>query len=203
MQLREWRHALFKLPTRPADDDESALLAAAKHDIQQFATVYERYFPRIYRYCLRRCSTPDEAEDLTSQVFTKAIAGIQGYRGGSVAAWLFQIAHHTTLNYLQRHHRALVSIEAHDLDFMAENPHPLDNILQDEAHQIIRELIGTLSDEEKNLLALKVTAELTAAEIGQLLGKSAGAIRVEIHRLIQRLRHRYEARMTIKLGENA
>jgi len=78
--------------------DEAAILARARADPAQFAPLYARYFPRVYRYCLRRVGDPTEAEDLTSAIFTGALAGLGGYRGGSFAAWLFQIAHHAVVS---------------------------------------------------------------------------------------------------------
>ena len=48
---------------------------------------------------------------------------------------------------------------------------------------------------EQNLLALKLAGGLSSAEIGEVVGKSAGAVRVELHRIIQQLRVRHERQM--------
>src|SRR5258708_33116092 len=82
-------------------DEEARLLENARADPAAFAPVYERYLARVYRYCLRRLDTREEAEDATALVFTRALAGLSRYRGGSVAAWLFRIAHHTVANELR------------------------------------------------------------------------------------------------------
>src|SRR4051794_31143405 len=80
--------------------EEADLLRAARTDASAFAPLYERYFPRIYAYCLRRAGAA-MAEDLSSQIFTRALANLRTYRGGSVGAWLFRIAHNTVVNYLR------------------------------------------------------------------------------------------------------
>src|SRR5579885_2275763 len=98
-----------RMGRRQADDEiganlgpeETALLACARSNPACFAPIYERYVPRIYRYCLRRVGRPDVAEDLTSVTFTKALLGLRDYRGGSVAAWLFRIAHNVVANHLR------------------------------------------------------------------------------------------------------
>src|SRR5690242_143201 len=82
-----------------AADDEARILQRAQQHPAAFAPLYERYFARIYAYCLRRASSPQEAEDLCSQVFTRALTGLHTYRGGSVPAWLFRIAHNVVANH--------------------------------------------------------------------------------------------------------
>jgi RNA polymerase sigma-70 factor (ECF subfamily) len=168
-------------------DDEPRLMQAAMQDIHQFAPLYERYFARIYRYCLRRVGTVEEAEDLTSVIFTKALVGLVGYRGGSVAAWLFQIAHNAVVNHLRSRRRHL-SLDETELDLAADIPAPLEQVMHRGTRQAIRVLVATLPDDQQNLLALKMVAGLTATEIGQVVGKNAGAVRVELHRIIGKLR---------------
>ncbi len=167
--------------------DEAALMLAAQRDAAAFAPLYERYFTRIYRYCLRRVGGMQEAEDLTSQVFIRALRGLEGYRGGLVAAWLFRIAHNVVANHL-RGLRPQVSIEAGELDFAADYPEPLKALLDAERAALLRELVGRLSEYQQDLLALKLSGELTSQEIGEALGKSAGAVRVDLHRAINQLR---------------
>ena len=67
-----------------------------------------------------------------------------------------------------------------------------EHIEQAEQEQAIRKLVAALPDDEQELLALKLEGELTAEEIGLVLGKKAGAVRVELHRIIKRLRAQYE-----------
>src|SRR5690349_4481498 len=75
-----------------------------------FDSLYECYVERIYTYCLRRVGQHQEAEDLTSMVFTRAWASLDAYRGGSETAWLFKIAHNAVANHL-RGRKPQVSLE--------------------------------------------------------------------------------------------
>jgi len=177
----------------PAADafDEAAVVAQARADAAQFAPLYARYFPRIYRYCLRRVASPMEAEDLTSAIFTSALAGLGGYRGGSFAAWLFQIAHHAVIS----HRRTRDTAHSTLLALVASTPYAPDaeeeamaRLVAVEQHTLLTRAITTLSEEQQEVLALKLSGRLTAREIGAVLGKSEGAVRVALHRLIQQLR---------------
>lgn len=176
--------------------EERQILERARLELSAFSPLYQAYCQRIYAYCLRRVSQPEEAEDLTSLVFTRALAGLNGYRGGSVAAWLFQIAHNTVVNHL-RDHPSQVSFDKLDDRFaigrlVESGEKPLENLLNQEKHQRLHGLIALLSDEQRELLALSVAGELTARETGQILGKSEGAIRMALRRLLQQLRAGYE-----------
>lgn len=171
--------------------DDVRLMRAARTDPARFAPLYERYFPRIYAYCLRRLGSADDAEDVTSQVFIRALGSLPEYRGGLVAAWLFRIARNAVLNH-HRDRRLHLSLDGSDLDLADDAPPPGERLEQAEERQAIRALVATLPDDQQDLLALKLDAALTSEEIGEAVGKSAGAVRVELHRIIQKLRARYE-----------
>lgn len=197
MLIQGQQETVFKHDLRSPEEpgqpmpDESELLLAARQDLSLFAPIYERYFQRIYLYCLRRVSNPQEAEDLASQTFTRALKGLQGYRGGSVPAWLFRIAHNAVANHL-RGRQIQVSIEDAELDFASDAQTPIDRLIQHEETEYLRELVDQLPDEQKNLLILKMVGGLTSKEIGAVVNKSAGAVRIELHRIIKTLRIQYE-----------
>jgi RNA polymerase sigma-70 factor (ECF subfamily) len=164
---------------------EARLLHSARANPAAFASIYERYLPRVYRYCLRRLDTREAAEDATAVVFTRALAGLDGYRGGSVAAWLFRIAHRTVANEL-RARRPAHSLET--ASPIASELNVLDRVVRAEELQRVARALATLPAAQRELLALKAAGELSAREIGAVLGKSEGAVRVALHRAVQQLR---------------
>jgi len=60
-----------------------------------------------------------------------------------------------------------------------------------EQWQMLSQLVATLPDDQRELLALMLDAELSSQEVGEIVGKSAGAVRVQFHRLLKQLRERY------------
>jgi RNA polymerase sigma-70 factor (ECF subfamily) len=175
-----------------AVDDDVRLMEAARVDRAAFAGVYERYLPRIYRYCLRRLGSRAEAEDATALVFTRALAGVSAYRGGSVAAWLFRIAHNTVANELRNRQSAAYSLDSSPIADVCSTRDSevgvLDIVVRAEELQQIAHLLAALPAEQRELLALKVAGELSAREIGAVVGKREGAVRVALHRTIRQLR---------------
>jgi RNA polymerase sigma-70 factor, ECF subfamily len=171
-------------------DEEQRLLLAAKHNIDAFKPLYERYAPRLYGYLRRRVATAEEAEDLTSQTFIRAISALDSYRGGLVGAWLFNIA----LNLLTDHFRKVTPpIAPFDeaLAIPSDSPSPLDEVIRLEERQRLEALIAGLTDSDKELLRLRLHGELEAEAIGALTGRTAGAVRTALHRIIQRLANKY------------
>lgn len=169
LQQDEWMKAVTRARTNPA----------------AFKPIYEEFFPRIYRYCLRRVGSAQEAEDLTSSIFTRAIAALGGYRGGSFAAWLFRIAHNVIANYL-RGRRITLPIET--VEGSPARDEMLGHLVEEEEAQMFLRLVANLPEEQRELIALRVNGGLSAKEIGQVIGKSEGAVRVAIHRTLQQLR---------------
>lgn len=195
--MERTRLMVHTTPNRcPEDDahtqkDDARSLRAARDDLAQFAPVYERYVDRIYAYCRTRVGNSD-AEDVTSQVFTQALSGVDGYRGGSVAAWLFRIAHNCVVDHL-RGQRSTVPLDDLEWSLLDTGRDVLDQIALAEDVRRVRRLIAELPDEQANLLALKLAGGLNAKEIAAAVGKTHVAVRVELHRIIQRLRVAYRA----------
>lgn len=167
--------------------DEVRIMQLAKRDRLLFAPIYEQYFDRVYAYCLRRTDGPQEAEDLCSLVFSRALAGLDSYRGGLVAAWLFQIAHNTVI----KHYRARRWVTALDDAEDVEDEPAFEALDEMETWQTLSHLVGTLPDDQRKLLALMLDSALSSQEVGAIVGKSAGAVRVQFHRLLKYLREEY------------
>jgi len=108
--------------------DEVSLINLARTDPEAFGVLYERYVERIYNYVYFRVGNPNDAEDLTSKVFFKALKSIGGYKhmGLPFSAWLYRIAHNLVANYHRDRLRAKeISIE--NLTIPDTGRHPLRN----------------------------------------------------------------------------
>jgi len=170
----------------PDHQEEILLMQRAQADPQAFAPIYDRYFARVYAYCAHRVSQPQEAEDLCSQVFLNILKSLHTYQGGMVAAWIFTIARHVVAHHY-RGAKPILSLDG--LDFATSDIAPL--LDAEEEKRIVRELVSALPTEKRALLHLMLDSGLSSAEIGGIVGKSAGAVRVEIHRIVQSLKNRY------------
>ena len=171
-------------------DDTSALIPAALDDPAAFGGLYDRYVQRIYRYVYSRVGSVYEAEDITSQTFITAYESLSRYRErGYFLAWLFRIAQSKMTDHFRRSRRE-VGLEA--ADRIIEREDALSEVIQDEEMSLLRFLIKKLSDDECELIRLRYVADLSFAEMAELLGKREDAVKKSFYRLLERLKGQME-----------
>ena len=173
-------------------EEKSLVYRAQQRDEAALARLYEDNFDKIYRYVALKLGDKTEAEDITQQVFLKALRSIASFRWKDVpfSAWLFRIARNAVIDHVRRR-KPEVSLDSVTAELPADNAALVDQVVETEMWQTLRSLIADLPDEQADLLVLKLVGGLSAAEIGETLGKSAGAVRVELHRIVKKLRARY------------
>ncbi|MGI6368708.1 MAG: RNA polymerase sigma factor [Anaerolineae bacterium] len=178
----------------PTEWDEQAQVRAAQQDPRAFGVLYERHVDRIYSYVYHRVGNVHDAEDLTSRVFFRAMAHIDRYvdRGYPFSAWLYRIAHNLIANWHRdKGRRPVISLEDVVVSSQPEE-HP-ERIAQETAErQLLTEAAMTLDPVRRELLMLKFNEGLSNAEIGQVLGRSEGAIKSLYHRTLLQLRRELE-----------
>src|SRR6266516_1970845 len=87
-----------------------ARIPRREEDVQHFQTFYQENLGLIYRYVYSKVGNREEAEDLTSQIFMKAVRGVDTERGAqSMQKWLFQVARTTIADYWRVHYRISTS----------------------------------------------------------------------------------------------
>ena len=171
-------------------DDTSALVAAARAEPAAFGRLYDRYVQPIYRYIYSRVGSTHEAEDITSQTFVKAYESLKGYRErGLFSAWLFRIAQ-SKLNDHFRRSRREVGLEA--AGEILEREDALGVLIRAEELSRMRSIIAHLDEEQQELIRLRYVAELSFAEIADLLGRREDAVKKSVYRLLARLKSQME-----------
>lgn len=172
------------------DLDEKLLVEQAKVDPDAFGELYNRYIKRIYNYVYYRTGNHQDAEDLTSRVFQRALQHIPKYvdRGVPFSAWLYRIAHNLVVNWHRdRSRRKVVPLDDAILHVLHGSvPEAVAERQQEK--DILLQAIGNLSDDRQQLLLLKYIERLSNAEIGTIMGRSEGAIKSLYHRTLIALR---------------
>jgi RNA polymerase sigma-70 factor, ECF subfamily len=162
-------------------------VAAAREEPRMFLALYDRYFDRVLGYVRLRVRDDATCEDVTSTVFTTALAQLGRFRGdGSFAGWLFQIAR----NAVRDVHRRPRS-EPHPLDVVCSEPDVAEMVLARERAVQLHAVVDLLEPEQQHLLALRYGAGLAFDEIGAIVGAAPGTVRVRMHRILNELRRRY------------
>ena len=172
-----------------APQDE-ALAQRVPSDLRAFAELYRRYRKPIYAYLSARTKDAATAEDLTAQVFFKALSAGDTFRGrGSYRAWLYQIARNTLTNW--RTEKARLQIPVADLpEDSDQEDSPSVITLAQEEQALLWDTVAELSDAQREVVRLRFWKELTIEEIASRTGRTTGAIRVLLHRSLRSLRKR-------------
>ena len=178
----------------PADEDEAELVSAAQAQPSAFALLYQRYLPRVYHYVRARLETDDEAADLTQQIFLQALEALPGYRprGAPFVAWLFQIARHAVIDR-HRRRKTIVSWDALPVAFHTPTGYQdLDaRLVHHERLAQLNTLLAELDPVQRELLALRFAAGLSAPQIALVVGRSPAAVKKQLTRLLHSLKEQY------------
>ncbi len=172
------------------ENNEEAHLASehAGAEQQDFQTVYQENLHLIYRYVYSKVGSREEAEDVTSQIFMKAIRGVHTERGAlSVQKWLFQVARTTIADFWRARYRIATSSLDALLDAGWEGP------AQSEAAEIntspverVQRLLLALPEHYREVLTCRFLLNLTIRETALRLGLSEANVKVLQFRAIKR-----------------
>lgn len=164
--------------------NERLLVEAAREDPARFAELYEINFERVYAYVVRRVRNRDIAEDLTSDVFQKALANLPRFqwRGAPFAAWLFRIASNVIADRFKSTARENSAV---DEPIMASKETNLEEV--ERRAQLFR-LVRELPDDQRRVISMRFAEEKSIKEIATVLGRSEGAVKQLQFRGLQNLR---------------
>jgi RNA polymerase sigma-70 factor (ECF subfamily) len=171
-------------------DEKEVLARAVQGDSDAFGELYKRYVGQIYNYVYYRTGDPFDAEDLTARVFMRAMHHIRSYRdrGLPFSAWLYRIAHNLVANwYRDNSRRQEISLEKIALSHFSAD-YPENVLVQTQEREIILAVIRRLPPERQQLLIMKFVERFSNAEIGQIMGRTEGAIKSLYRRTLLTLR---------------
>jgi RNA polymerase sigma-70 factor (ECF subfamily) len=176
-------------PATAVTDEAAFARQLAAFEAEAWEWLFEREFPRVYRFAFVRTGEVSAAEDIAAEVFEEAAARIGRYefRGLPVRAWLFRIARNLTADHLSRRKRRPVL----RLEDAEEQPAPAHEDIES-LTDVARAMAG-LTPEQQEVLALRFISGCDLAETAASLGKSVGAVKLLQHRALQALRKRLGA----------
>jgi RNA polymerase sigma-70 factor, ECF subfamily len=163
--------------------DERTLINEAQKDPGNFARLYERNFHRVYAFIASRVRNRDEAEDLTSDVFHKALANIKQFewRGVPFAAWLLKIAANTMADRME--------------SFAREQGNPIQqepyvSLEYIEGHARLYRMVDKLPQDQRHVIVKRFVEQKTIREVAKDLQRTEGAIKQLQIRALKNLRTR-------------
>ena len=174
------------MKARKQETDERLLVEAAQRDPRRFAELYELHFQRVYAYVARRVGRREEAEDVTSEVFHRALAKMGSYewRGVPFSAWLIRIAANAITDQWRQ-----VSRESDD-----PVPEDLEDGTAEDIEQCaaLSQLVRELPDDQRRVVVLRFVEQKSIKEIAKEIRRSEGAVKQLQFRALTKLRAQME-----------
>jgi RNA polymerase sigma-70 factor, ECF subfamily len=173
-----------QLRASPLDGEERLLVEAAQKDPSRFGELYERHFERVYAFIARRVAHREEAQDLTSEVFHRALESLPRFewRGVPFSAWLFRIAANAIIDRSKRVSREVSNPD----DSVAGGPET--NPEEVELRARLFRLVGQLPADQRRVVEMRFAEGKSILEIARELGRTAGAVKQLQFRGLQTLR---------------
>jgi len=157
-------------------------------DVQEFQTLYQEKFGLIYRYVLSKVGNREEAEDLTSEIFLKAVRSIDQKRSPqSIQTWLYQITRTTLADYWRAYYRKLTSSLDESLEAgwevsVEEESTPRSSI---QAYQVQR-LLEALPEHYREVLTCRFLLNLSVKATALKMGRTVANVKVLQFRALKR-----------------
>ena len=180
-----------------ADDLRDVVLA--RTDPRAFAPLYNRYVGPIYLYCLRQLHNPQEAEDATSHVFTRALVALPRFhprpsdRGSTFRAWLYTIARNVVIDSLRKR-RPQASVDDTTIDhrwLTDTSPGPEDLAIQADDAARLHALLDRLPERQRAVIELRLSG-LNGPEIATALDLTISAVKSLQVRAYRHLRQNFD-----------
>lgn len=176
-------------------EDIQLLKKAQDGDADAFGQLYERYVTIIFRYTYAHIGDRMDAEDLTEEIFMRVWRTLSKYReqGVPFIAYLFRVGRNALIDHYRRSKRSDQPMLLEEDVITDTRPDPSAEVQANIERQEVRELMGQLREDYREVLYYRFLAELSPEETAQVMGKSAGAVRVLQHRALAALRELFES----------
>jgi len=153
---------------------------------EHFDELYESYFPRVFRFALKRLGDTAEAEDVTQEVFETIFQALPSYRGdSSLLVWIFGIARNKVNRRFRGVRPRLVSIDDSHAETLAADQAPADSII--DARRMLERCDTVISEQltplQRRIFHLKHLRRQPIRAIAEALGKSEDAIKANLYRM--------------------
>jgi len=179
-----------------SEADERRLVEAAQQDRAHFGAVYEKYFEVVYAYVARRVHDRAVTEDLTSEVFRKALAHLPRFKwtGAPFGAWLLRIAANLIADRAKRVAREGHSDSSELADRGRSSQAQQSDLEAAERRAYVIRLVDELPEDQRRVVRMRFAEEKSIGEIAAQLNRTEGAVKQLQFRAFQTLRAKLDTK---------
>ncbi len=169
------------------EDDHVYATKCHHGDVAAFGILYDRYVEKIYRFIYYKTFSKEVAEDLVSDVFTKALEKINSYNPdkGAFSAWLYRIARNAVIDYYRTRKTVVAIDDIFDLGVDDRTPEAHDAV---HALGKVTDYLKTLTPKQREIITLRVWEEKSYREIAEIVGGTEDSVKMAFSRSIRDVR---------------
>lgn len=169
------------------DNEQTYVRKVQSGDSAGFGVLYDFYIDKIYRFIYYKTFSKESAEDLTSEVFTKAFEKIHSYDNakGPFGAWLYRIARNAVIDHY-RTRKAHVPID--DMFDIASDDRTIEQKDAVMALEKVSEYLKTLTPKQREIITLRIWEERSYREIAEIVGGTEASVKMAFSRSIRDVR---------------
>jgi RNA polymerase sigma-70 factor (ECF subfamily) len=182
---------------------EKELIEQAQEDTRYFAVLFDRYYPAIFNYTLKRTGNPELAQDITAETFFKALTSIHKFKwqGVSISSWFYKIATNEIRMYYRKKKYMPQSLDvlfekglemADEHDFRQEIIAAQELVERHQEFMRVQALLANLPLKYQEVIALRFTEKKKISEIALITGKKEGTVKSLLSRGLAQLRKQME-----------
>lgn len=170
-------------------DDERIIEACRRGDRRAFNELVRGNQQRVYRVVRRIVQDPDDAMDITQDVFVRAYQGLDGFRGGSkIFTWLYRIAVNLSINHVKSGRvRRFFRFDREDGEYVDHAPGIHEGLEREEIRRSVERAIAALPAKQRAVFVLRYYEELPYEDIAGMLGTSVGGLKANYHHAMKKI----------------
>jgi RNA polymerase sigma-70 factor (ECF subfamily) len=178
--------------------DQELLDQARAGDRRALEALLARHQPRVYRFGLKMCRDPEDAQDVLQDTLLAMARGVRDFRGASsISTWLYTIARSYCIKKRRKSKFAPADMQSIDTNADVDavqladpGQRPDDALADRQVRSALEQAIAALEPKYREVLLLRDEEGLTAPEVAEVLGISVQAVKSRLHRARLQVRER-------------
>ena len=172
-------------------NDEKLIIEVKNGNIDSLVPLFDKYQGKIYNFFLRVTHDPTTSEDLTQTVFSRILKYRASYNEVyTFKSWIYQIARNVHVDHYSKK-KLWATENSPEESCYADSREAIAAMEKEQKEQTLKEALGLLSPEHREIIELSRFQDLKYEEISQITGNSVGAVRVKVHRAVKKLKEVY------------
>ncbi len=168
--------------------DEELMILVSNGNVDMMSILFERYHVRIYNFLLKMTRDRDVSQDITQEVFYKAIKYRNSYKRGKFSSWIYTIARNIFSDHYQKQKNKDQRLD--DIQYKTEEQ-DANSIEDNEVKEQLHLALQQLGQSDKELIIMNRYQGIKYQEIAEIIGSTEGAVKTKVHRAIHKLKEYY------------